>query len=243
MKNKSILWFILFVVIFGIINIWLLVSGKLQLNAQGLGIIVASGMTIAMYSFLYKDNVLFKIAEHIYVGIAAGYTINIAWYNIIWSDIVQPVFLPKIGVAADYSVLIPTLFGALMLTRFSSKYSWMSRISLAFVVGFGAGLSIPRYIASYLIKQIGPTMMPLYHSESIMLSINAIVILIGVVSVLVYFFFSAEHKGGLGITAKVGIYFLMVSFGASFGYTIMGRISLLVGRMQFILYDWLNFSR
>jgi LPXTG-motif cell wall-anchored protein len=69
---------------------------------------------------------------------------------------------------------------------------------------------------------------------------SAALILIGVVSVLVYFFFSVEHIGSIGAMSRVGIWFLMVSFGASFGFTIMARISLLIGRMQFLLGDWLN---
>jgi hypothetical protein len=32
----------------------------------------------------------------------------------------------------------------------------------------------------------------------------------------------------------------MVAFGAAFGYTVMARISLLIGRMQFLLGDWLH---
>jgi len=58
--------------------------------------------------------------------------------------------------------------------------------------------------------------------------------------VLIYFFFSKEHKGALGGVAKLGIWFLMVAFGASFGYTVMGRVSLLIGRMTFMLRDWLH---
>ncbi|MEC8931715.1 MAG: hypothetical protein VYB08_09860, partial [Candidatus Latescibacterota bacterium] len=67
-----------------------------------------------------------------------------------------------------------------------------------------------------------------------------LLILIGVVSVLVYFFFSVEHRGVVGGISKVGIWFLMISFGASFGYTIMARLSLLIGRIRFLLGDWLH---
>ncbi len=62
----------------------------------------------------------------------------------------------------------------------------------------------------------------------------------GVVSALVYFYFSKEHKGVLGSTARLGIWFLMVSFGAAFGYTVMARISLLIGRMEFLIDGWLR---
>jgi len=63
---------------------------------------------------------------------------------------------------------------------------------------------------------------------------------IGTFSGLIYFFFSKEHKGAFGGLAKLGIWFLMLSFGASFGYTVMSRMSLLIGRMDYLLGTWLG---
>jgi hypothetical protein len=62
-------------------------------------------------------------------------------------------------------------------------------------------------------------------------SLNTIIILIGVSSVLFYFFFSVEHTGPGKIVARTGIMFLMIAFGAAFGYTVMARMSLLIGRL------------
>ena len=64
---------------------------------------------------------------------------------------------------------------------------------------------------------------------------NHILILIGVICALVYFFFSKEHKGAVGTISKIGIYFLMIKFGASFGFAVMGRISLLIGQMNYLI--------
>jgi hypothetical protein len=70
-----------------------------------------------------------------------------------------------------------------------------------------------------------------------------VVILIGVISTLIYFFFSRERKGIIKPTASLGVIFIMLGFGASFGYTVMARISLLIGRLQFLLGDWLGIIR
>jgi hypothetical protein len=67
-----------------------------------------------------------------------------------------------------------------------------------------------------------------------------IIVVVGVLSTLIYFYFSKEHTGVLGVTAKVGIWFIMISFGAHFGYTVMGRVSLLIGRVQFLIDDWIG---
>jgi hypothetical protein len=65
-------------------------------------------------------------------------------------------------------------------------------------------------------------------------------IIVGVIATLSYFYFSKEHKGVLGVAAKIGIWFMMIAFGASFGYTVMARISLLIGRVYFLLHNWLG---
>jgi MYXO-CTERM domain-containing protein len=69
-------------------------------------------------------------------------------------------------------------------------------------------------------------------------NLNSIIILIGVSSVLFYFFFSIEHSGPGRIVARTGIVFLMIAFGAAFGYTVMARMSLLIGRLT----DLIEFS-
>ena len=70
--------------------------------------------------------------------------------------------------------------------------------------------------------------------------ILTIIVVVGVLSTLIYFYFSKEHTGVLGATAKVGIWFIMIAFGAHFGYTVMGRVSLLIGRVQFLVEDWIG---
>jgi hypothetical protein len=69
---------------------------------------------------------------------------------------------------------------------------------------------------------------------------NSIVVFIGVISVLIYFFFSVPHEGAVGRISRLGIWFLMLGFGAAFGYTVMGRVSLLIGRFNFLVIDWIG---
>jgi hypothetical protein len=70
-------------------------------------------------------------------------------------------------------------------------------------------------------------------------SLRSVLLVGGLLCGIVYFFFSFEHKGIVGRTAKVGIWVLMITFGAGFGYTVMGRIALLAIRLEFLFDDWL----
>ncbi|MEE2657565.1 MAG: hypothetical protein VX733_03610 [Candidatus Latescibacterota bacterium] len=231
--------FLGFVGLFALVNVFLFTTGKLPADWTGAGTMLAAGLTLALYSFLYRDNPLFKFAEHVFVGVSAAYIFGITWYQSLYGEIVVRLFgIGDDGNSGNHLLLVvPTILGLLMLTRFSQKIGWLSRIAFAFFVGVGAGFTIPRYISAFLIEQMEPTMRALEWSAD---GFNAILILIGVVAVLVYFLFSVEHTGAVGKISKVGIWFLMISFGASFGYTIMGRLSLLIGRIRFLLDDWLH---
>jgi hypothetical protein len=111
-------------------------------------------------------------------------------------------------------------------------------------VGTTSGVYLTRYLASNALAQINNTLKDLIlvgHAGFLSwLNFNYLLILLGVVCGLTYFYFSKEHKGVTGAAAKVGIYFLMVTFGASFGYTVMSRMSLLIGRLDFLYSDWLH---
>ncbi len=57
-----------------------------------------------------------------------------------------------------------------------------------------------------------------------------VLLLAGLLSSLLYFYFSLAHKGVVGKVSRFGVWVLMVGFGASFGFTVQGRIALAIGR-------------
>jgi len=61
-------------------------------------------------------------------------------------------------------------------------------------------------------------------------TLSEILMLLGMISALIYFYFSAEQKGVVGRVSRIGVWVLMIGFGASFGYTVQGRIALAIGR-------------
>lgn len=239
--NRDSMLFLAFILLFVVINVILVSAGALTADWTGIGIVVAAGLTLSLYTFLYKDNPLFKFAEHIYVGVAAAYVFGQVWYPTLYGEIIGPMTgSDESSSPTTWWLLVPTLLGCLMLTRFSARIGWLSRIAFAFFVGLGAGFAIPRTISSYILAQVEPTLSPLSLSVE---GLNLLIILVGVVTVLIYFFFSVEHTGVVGHASKVGIWFLMISFGASFGYTIMARVSLLIGRVTFLFRDWLHITQ
>jgi hypothetical protein len=192
------------------------------------GTLIAAFLTLCIFSFLYKDNPFYKFAEHLLVGISVGYILVIALNTTVTPKLINPIF--KEG---KFVYIIPGILGLFMFARFWSKYVWLSRISIALIIGAGAGVSIPATIQAKILAQMQDSMTNFG-------TVNGIIIFIALATTLAYFFFSKEHKGWFGATAKAGTWFLMIFFGATFGYTVMSRISLLIGRMQFLLGDFLH---
>ncbi len=220
---------------------------------KGFWVWVGAFFTLAIMSFLYADNPFYKFAEHVFVGVSAAYWMVIGFWQVLVPNLfgkLAPGLVSKIipgleGGGQDWRYLIPLALGILLLARLAGpKVGNYSRWALAFIVGTTAGLNFLQYLRSDFMSQIASSVMPLVVMNDGRFSaadtFGNIVVFVGVVCGLVYFFFSKEHTGVFGAASRVGIWILMVSFGASFGFTVMGRIALLVGRMEYLFGEWLR---
>jgi hypothetical protein len=137
-------------------------------------------------------------------------------------------------------MFVPLVLGVLLYTRFLKTGKWISRIPLGFVVGVGSALAIRGVIGASFMSQITSTMaLPLWGVMS-KFGIDSLLFILGVLGTLIYFYFSREQKGPLKVGASIGKWVMMIAFGASFGNTVMARMSLLVGRIYFLLGEWLS---
>ena len=195
-------------------------------------------LSLAIFSFLYKENPFYRVAEHVFIGVANGYLVTFYWHNILVPVLFKPLL------AGRLILIISFIIGILYFTRFIPKISWLVRIPIGITIGYYTGAFIPAIIQASIIRQVQGTIL----TPANFAAWNAgpwgivwsVIVFIGVLCTLSYFYFSKEHKGVLGVTSRIGIVFVMIGFGAAFGYTVMARVSLLIGKFQFLLGDWLG---
>lgn len=203
---------------------------------------IAAILTLAIFSFLYRENPFYRFAEHLYVGVANGYAITFYWHRVL-----VPTLFDRVGGSAPLGtklwLIAVALIGLLYFARFIPKASWLVRVPIAILLGYACGSSIPRAVEAEIIQQAKATVITPANFHNLWQGIWAVIILVGVICTMSYFFFSAEHRGALKPTAYAGVVFIMVGFGASFGYTVMARISLFIGRLQYLFSDWLGVVR
>ena len=222
--------------------------------------------TICIFSYLFGDNPFYKVAEHIFVGVSAGYIAVYTFWSTIWPNLfgrlwpasqmsdsilmkmwyavygifsfivgfVNESIFPKGGVDSGFELniiyVIPLILGIFMILRLVPSLSWLARFSIAYIVGMISGLKLYSFLNSNILMQVKD--LGINTEASSWIIFNQLLIIIGVVAGLIYFFFSMEHKGFIGKVSKIGIFYLMIKFGASFGFAVMGRISLLIGRFE-----------
>ncbi len=216
-------------------------------------------LTIAIYSFLFKDNPVYKFAEHVFIGLNVGYFI-VTDYKLL----IPRLFIPLRDYFHQHNwvmfvfMLMAAILGMLYLSRFSEKNAWLSRFPIAIVTGYYTGYSLIPTFQTNIMEQLYGTVIdntskqPLLNGEkfseffnnptfgSFIDAFNGPILVIGVLLVLVYFFFSLKHTNPIvRFSTKPALLFIMISFGAAFGYTFMGRISLFIGRMNYIFGEWL----
>ena len=226
-----------------------------------IGLWLGAFFTLAVFSFLYRDNPGYRLAEAVIIGVSAAY-----WGVIGFWDTLVPKLFGALTPAIVHAHVMPSLpdpstptvvamafalvLGVMLLMRLAPAGGWISLWPMAFIIGVTAGLKIVSHIEGDLVAQTVATFKPLIAMKcdlagaveivpTLWASLANVLLVVGVLCCLTYFFFSVEHKGVVGRAARTGVMYLMITFGAAFGFTVMGRVALLAARVEFLFDDWL----
>ena len=207
--------------------------------------------TVAILSLVFKENRLYRLFEHIFLGLALGYDLETTW-----TLVLRPDFWDPMTSGGQWAWIMAVPVGLMFYGVYTQRFQWMSRLIFGVFFGLAAGTvfqdfagrTLPQVTESFSPKKslIPPHPLPgdafpFLHQMSFVL--NNVLFLAIVVSVLVYFLFAFEQKNkAVQGTAQFGRWVLMFSFGAIFGSTIMTRMALLIDRMYYIFHDWLRIA-
>lgn len=191
-------------------------------------------LTLAILTFLYKDNPIFRFAENLFAGISLGYFVGITLNQTLKPNLWTPLYTnPRY----NWDLLFAASIGVCLYFGRIPKLAFLSRWALAVYIGYYVGVNMLQKLQGDVLPQMKSAVRPIDGFTAA--SLNNLIVFVGVLTVLCYFFFSKKHEGAFGRIASVGVWFLMISFGAAFGYTVMGRVTLLIGRLNFLVNGWL----
>ena len=198
---------------------------------------IAAFSTLGIYTILYRENPIFRLLEHIFIGLAASYGLVV----VIHATLVPKWWTPM-SQSGVWLWMFPAMFGLMFYFIYSRRFAWVARLVMVGLLGYYAGLELKRFTTFY-IPQVAASFKPIVGPDQAwFFHFNNLLFVLTLLTVMSYFFFSVEHKGLLAGSARLGRWLLMAAFGAIFGNTIMGRLSLFIDRVAFLLYDWLGIT-
>jgi hypothetical protein len=212
-----------------------------------IGAVLGFFLTLMVVSYLIKDNALFRLAIHIFIGVAAGYATVLVVYNVLWYQLLVPLLnnpLKQLSLAVP-----PILLGIWLLTKASPRLSRAGSPVVAFLVGVGAATAITGAITGTLFPQINSTInlfdlgaTGLSGSKLLGWVVNALFILVGTIASLAYFHFGVRTGEGkasqrplwIDVLSQIGQVFISVAFGVLFAGAYAAALAALVERVSFI---------
>lgn len=197
--------------------------------------------TLGVYTILYRENPISRLFEHIFVGLSAGYLLFTTWTQ----NLEGKWWGPMVHQRQWYWAFAPVV-GLLFYFIYSRRLVWLARLVMGLFFGVAAGTTFRQFFPLYS-PQIYTSFKPLLPQAGLVWAdviLHHWIFIVILLTVMSYFFFSIPHEGrfgrGLGRSSLLGRWFLMIAFGAMFGNTVMARISLFIGRVQFLLKDWIG---
>ena len=211
---------------------------------------IGAAATLGIFSFLWKENPVYRFFEHLFMGLSLGWGIVLSWTDYLEPRWFSPMVGADVAEGASYNPLnlfwILALFaGTMWYFIFTRRFKWIARIVIGLFIGVSAGRGVMGFFRLYL-PQITASFKSLWPArESTMASLEGardnVVFLVTFYSSMAYFLFTFRRENPvLKNVAVVGRWLMMIAFGAMFGSTVMARLSLFIERMVFLLGDWLG---
>jgi len=216
--------------------------------ADLIGAGVAFVLTLLILSYILGDNPLFRIAIHLFVGVASGLAVVIAFFNVLWPQLLQPLIFGS--EFERFFLLIPLVLSGLLLTKISPKLGGWGGVGVAFLVGIGAATAVGGAVKGTLFPQSLATI-NLFGSSPvgdggadflIQLAEGAF-IAFGTIATLAYFQFGirkseeqiTQRGAALEVISWIGQVFIAVAFGVLFAGIYLATLSALVDRLGFLI--------
>jgi hypothetical protein len=204
--------------------------------------VVAFLFTLMIFSYLIGDNPLFRVAVYVFVGVSAGYVAAVAWWQVLWPDLVVPLIT---GTTSQKAILAtPLLLSGLLLMKAWPPLSRLGTPSVALLVGVSAAVAIGGAVTGTLFPQVNATVDafdPRNAGSPFEALFNGSLILGGVVTTLVYFHFGARtaadgsvrRLGLIELLAFIGSIFLAITLGVLFAGVYSAALTALIERLHF----------
>ena len=194
----------------------------MELTTAWFSMAISGVLSLAVYSFLYRENSAFRFAEHILLGSFTGHTLVMAVKNINETGVARIV-------SGELVYIIPVILGILLFARYFKDYAWITRYSFAVLIGITAGVEARARFHGWIWKRVTETL------STPLTDLSAIIILVAMLAVMSYFTFTVKHTGAVNIWARIGRGLLLMTFGMTIAMDMISRTGSVTARFSWMI--------
>lgn len=205
--------------------------------------VVSFLLTLMVLSYLVGDNPAFRVAVHVFVGVSAGYVAAVAWWQVLFPNLILPLVTGSTSSRAMLAV--PLLLSGMILMKAWPPLSRLGAPSMGLLVGAASAVAIGGAIQGTLIPQVQITLEGADASRlnSIESILNGLLVFVGAISSLTYFHFTARLQNdgstrrlaAINLLARVGSAFIAITLGVVFAGVYSAALTALIERLRFIV--------
>lgn len=199
-----------------------------------LGIFIGGVMVLSQFTMMWKDNVFFRWGTRVVVGYRLINSMAWAFYNLnyrVWEPWT---------IDGEWWWWLGVPLGLMLYFRLSRPHAWIAKYPLGVQLGVGVGTVAVGALRAQILDQITNTISDVFAAKTGMQIFNAIVVVIGVITCISYFFFTREHTGILGGTAYIGRAYIMTSIAVIWAGDYMWAMAMLAGVLDYMVNTFLK---
>lgn len=206
---------------------------------EHLGPLLATVVTLALFSRVWRPTLGFRLAERLLLGALAGYVAAVAARDVLWPGLILPLR------QGDAQTLIPLTLGGLLALRFT-RVPWLRAWGLpplGILVGGAAALAAAGALRGTLTPQIlaglhlsflpaGPVW------ADFLLTLLSTLATLAVLAYLLRVDPPGRGHSALAALTWLGQALLMLALGGLLATTAGARLTLLIDRIAYLLTLW-----
>jgi len=208
-----------------------------------LGVLLATALTLAIFSRVWRANPGYRAVQHLLLGALAGYVAAVLLRNTLMPALAGQA---QNGVAGWLMLILTLLLILLLGMRFTNKPQLRAAglVPLAVLVGAGSALILAGALRGTLTPQIMAAIdLQFFPAVPWFDALSVILATILTISVILFFQYRARpasetSAGWLMALIKLGYWGVMIAAGALLATTAGARLTLLIDRVYYLGEIW-----
>lgn len=191
--------------------------------------LVSFTLTLLIFSYLLRDNLLYRLVIYAYIGITSAFVVITLLENVIATYLSSP--------SDSVLLLVAFVLVTLLALRAVPGLRAIGLLPLSFLIAVGAAVAVTGAVAGTILPLATTVVVP---GADVL---NSAVLFIGVITTLLYFQYGARRRAdgtpqrtllvrGVG---AIGEAFIVVMMGATYGAIIISSLSVFTGQLSSLL--------